>query len=199
VAKVGAEAAAELTRDRLRAALPRLRARYTEIRHQEAVAKWKVEAGEFEVRGEAMLNEFAEFYPEMAKRIANHLDDMRAFDKQVDDLNRRRPNGVPALSRSTPALAKDLRIPSPCTTGQLWWPPPQPNLALEYLAAMPPDPFVGQEAAKDTYIKARDRRVLEDNRRQIAEAEQRQREFEKQQAVEMAKIKKADHMGRAAG
>jgi hypothetical protein len=29
-----------------------------------------------------------------------------------------------------------------------------------------------------TYIKERDRRVMEDNRRQIAEAEQRQREFE---------------------
>jgi hypothetical protein len=30
---------------------------------------------------------------------------------------------------------------------------------------------------------------MEDNRRQIAEAEQRQREFEKQKAAEMAKIK----------
>jgi hypothetical protein len=64
---------------------------------------------------------------------------------------------------------------------------------------MPPDPFVGSEAAKDTYIKARDRRVLEDNRRQIAEAEQRQREREQREAAEMAKIKEADHMGRAAG
>jgi len=162
-AKVASEvAAATLTRDRLRAALPRLRARYTEIRHQEDVTKWKAEADELEARGEAMLNEFAEFYPEMAKRIANHLDDMRAFDKQVDDLNRRRPNGVPALSRSTPALAKDLRIPSPYKTGELWWPPPQPNLAL--LAAMPPDPFIISEAREGTYIKERDRRILEDNR-----------------------------------
>ena len=200
VAQVSAEVtAAELTRDRFQAALPRLRARYTEVRRQEDVTKWKAEAGELEARGEAMLNEFAEFYPEMAKRIASHLDDMRAFDKQVDDLNRRRPNGVPALSRSTPALAKDLRIPSPYTTGELWWPPPLPNLALQYLATMPPDPFIGSEAAKGTYLRARDRRVLEDNRRQIAEAEQRQREFEKQQAAEMAKIKEADHMGRAAG
>ena len=133
--------AAELTRDRLRAALPRLRARYTEIRHQEAVAKWKAEAGEFEVRGEAMLNEFAEFYPEMAKRIADQLDQMGAFDKQVDDLNRRRPNGVPALSRSTPALAKDLRIPSPYMTGELWWPPPEPNLALQYARRDAAGPF----------------------------------------------------------
>jgi hypothetical protein len=38
---------------------------------------------------------------------------------------------------------------------------------------MPPDPFIISEAAKDTYTKQRDRRVLEDNRRQIAEAEQR--------------------------
>ena len=114
----------------------------------------------------------------------------------VDDLNRRRPNDVPALSRSTPALAKDLRIPSPYQTSELWWPPPEPNLALQYLASMPPDPFVGSEAG--TYIAARDRRVLEDNRRQIAEAEQRQRVREQREAAEMAKIKEAD-MGRAAG
>jgi hypothetical protein len=192
-AKVASEvAAATLTRDRLRAALPRLRARYTEIRHQEDVAKWKAEADELEPRGVALLDGFAEFYPEMAKRIASHLDDMRAFDKQVDDLNRRRPNGVPALSRSTPALAKDLRIPSPYTTGELWWPPPQPNLALQYLATMPPDPFNIAEAAKGTYIDARNRRVLEDNRRQIAEAEQRQREFEKQKAAEAEAAKERD-------
>ena len=199
-AKVGAAVAtAELTRDRLQAALPRLRARYTQVREQEDLAAWKAEAEELEPRGVALLDGFAEFYPEMAKRIAGHLDDMRAFDKQVDDLNRRRPNDVPALSRSTPALAKDLRIPSPYTTGELWWPPPQPNLALQYLANMPPDPFIISEAAKGTYIKERDRRVLEDNRRQIAEAEQRQREREQREAAEMAKIKEADHMGRAAG
>jgi hypothetical protein len=191
VAQVSAEVtAAELTRDRLQAALPRLRARYTEVRRQEDVTKWKAEAGELEARGEAMLNEFAEFYPEMAKRIANHLDDMRAFDKQVDDLNCRRPDDVPALSRSTPALAKDLRIPSPYKTSELWWPPPT-SYVSEMLAAIPTDPFIISEAAKGTYIEARNRRVLEDNRRQIAEAEQRQREFEKQKAAEAEAAKGA--------
>jgi hypothetical protein len=43
---------------------------------------------------------------------------------------------------------------------------------------MRPDPFLVHEAAAGTYIKERNRRVMEDNRRQIAEAEQRQREFE---------------------
>jgi hypothetical protein len=183
---------AELTRDRLRAALPRLETRYRETVEAEALAAWRAEADELKPRGVALLDGFAEFYPEMAKRIANHLDDMRAFDKQVDDLNRRRPNGVPALSRSTPALAKDLRIPSPYTTGELWWPPPAPNLALQYLATMPPDPFIISEAAKGTYIKERDRRVLEDNRRQIAEAEQRQREFEERQRKELESAKERD-------
>ena len=55
------------------------------------------------------------------------------------------------------------------------------------------------EAAAGTYIEARNRRVLEDNRRQIAEAEQSQREREQREAAEMAKIKEADHMGRVTG
>jgi uncharacterized membrane protein len=71
-AKVGAAVVtAELTRDRLQAALPRLRARYTEVRRQEDVTKWKGEAEELEARGEAMLNEFAKLYPAMAERIVD--------------------------------------------------------------------------------------------------------------------------------
>jgi hypothetical protein len=74
----------------------------------------------------------------------------------------------------------------------LAWPPPQPNLALQYLASMPPDPFVGSEAAAGTYLKERDRRVLEDNRRQIAEAERSQREFEKRKAAKAEAAKERD-------
>jgi hypothetical protein len=60
-AKVGAAVAtAELTRDRLRAALPRLRTRYTEVREQEDIAAWKAEADELEPRGVALLDGFAE-------------------------------------------------------------------------------------------------------------------------------------------
>jgi hypothetical protein len=183
---------AAFTRDRLKTLLPRLETRYRETVEAEALAAWRAEADELEPRGVALLAGFAEFYPEMAKRIANHLDDMRAFDKQVDDLNRRRPNGVPALSRSTPALAKDLRIPSPYKTSELWWPPPQPNLALQYLATMPPDPFIASEAAAGVYLEERHRRMLEDNRRQIAEAEQRQREFEERQRKELESAKERD-------
>jgi hypothetical protein len=55
------------------------------------------------------------------------------------------------------------------------------------------------EAAAGTYIEERNRRILEDNRRQIAEAEQRQREFEKQKAAEAVAAKERDRQayGRA--
>jgi hypothetical protein len=55
-------------------------------------------------------------------------------------------------------LAADLKLPKFKEDGnryQYSWPPPQPNLAL---ASMPPDPFIGSEAAKGTYIEARNKR-----------------------------------------
>ena len=202
VAQVSAEVtAAELTRDRFQAALPRLRARYTEVRRQEDVTKWKAEAEELEARRVALAVEFYKLLPSaLLKQIAERLHAMRAFDREIDALNHRRPDdrSVRPLDYATPELARDLKLPDPDKPSQLLWPSPQPNLALQ-IAAIRTDPFIGSEAAKGTYVRARDRRVLEDNRRQIAEAEQRQREFEKQQAAEMAKIKEADHMGRAAG
>jgi hypothetical protein len=65
-------------------------------------------------------------------------------------------------------------------------------LALQYLATMPPDPFLVHEAAAGTYIDARNRRMFEDNRRQIAEAEQGQREFEERQRKELESAKERD-------
>jgi hypothetical protein len=116
-------------------------------------------------------------------------------------VNRRRPDdrSVRPLAYATPEFARELKLPDPDKPSQLLWPPPQPNFALQMIAAIRTDPFIISEAAAGTYIEARNRRILEDNRRQIAEAEQRQREREQREAAEMAKIKEAEHMGRAAG
>jgi hypothetical protein len=84
------------------------------------------------------------------------------------------------------------RFPNMEKPGQFLWPPPQPNLALQMIAAIRPDPFLVHEAAKGTYIEARNRRVLEDNRRQIAEAEQRQREREERERTEIEAAKERD-------
>jgi hypothetical protein len=85
-----------------------------------------------------------------------------------------KPLPRPASRRSTPASWLILR-----RLGLPWrlWPPPQPLVPPELLAAIRPDPFIISEAAKGTYIDARNKRILED-RRQIEEAERSQREFE---------------------
>ncbi len=186
-------ATATLSRDRLQAALPRLQERLKEVREQEDLAAWKADAEKLEVRRMAKMTEFADFYPPMYERIVDHLYSMRALDREIDDLNRRRPNGsVRALDYSTPAFTVDLKIPDPYKKDQPLWPPPQPNLALQMIAAIRPDSFLAHEAAAGTYIEARNHRVLEDDRRQIAEAEHRQREREERERTEIEAAKERD-------
>ena len=118
---------------------------------------------------------------------------MRALDHEINHFNVRRPDGsmIP-LELSTPFFAMDLKIPDPYKRGgKLLWPPPQPNLALQYLASMPPDPFIISEAAKGTYIDNRNRQIVEDNQR-VAEAAQRQREREEREAAEARKAQEAE-------
>ena len=102
-------------------------------------------------------------------------------------INRRRPYAANAarvgpVDAVTPTFASYLKVPDPEVGENYWqngsasgylWPPPQPNLALQYLTNMPRDTFVPSQAMN--YIEERHRRMLEDNRRQIAEAEQRER------------------------
>jgi hypothetical protein len=194
VAKVSVEVtAAELTRDRLKAALPKLRARYTEVRKQEDVAAWQADAEKLAVRRDELRLEFVRIFPaELIKRVAEQLSAMRKFDKAIDALNYRRPDdqSVRSLHYATPELARELRIPNMEKPGQFLWPPPT-DLS-ELLAAIPTDPFIISEAAKGTYENARYKRALEDNRRQIAEAEQRQREFEKEKAAEIEAANERD-------
>jgi hypothetical protein len=100
-----------------------------------------------------------------------------------DTLNRRRPDdrSVRPLHYATPELARELRIPNMEKPGQFLWPPPTPYVSPEMLAMLErPDPFNVHDAAAGRYIDMRNKRILEDNRRQIEEAERSQREFEKQ-------------------
>jgi hypothetical protein len=91
----------------------------------------------------------------------------------------------------TPFFAPELKIPDPDVDPDkagplpLLWPPAEPNMAAAFAAMSKPDPFIATEWWKE--IEARDAKMLEDNRRQIAEAEQRQAEYEERQAAEAKK------------
>src|SRR5262245_36871302 len=192
-AKVGAAvASATLVRDRLQAALPRLQERHNQVRQAEAVAAWTAEAEELEARRMALMIEFRKFYPEMIDQIVDHLYRMRTLDKEIKHFNSRRPDGsMDPLPLCSPFFAMDLKIPDP-EGGSPLWPPAQPNLGLQYLATMPPDPFIASEAAAGIYLEERNRRILEDNQRQIADLEKCQREHEEREKAEFEKAKEAD-------
>jgi hypothetical protein len=68
-------------------------------------------------------------------RIVDHLYSMRALDREIDDLNRRR-----ALDYSTPAFTVDLKIPDPYKNDQPLWPPPQPTPSQQLARAMMENP-----------------------------------------------------------
>jgi hypothetical protein len=108
-----AVASATLTHDRLQGALPRLQDQLKRVRQAEDVAAWRADAEELEQRRLASGAEFRQFYPGMIERIVNHLYDMRALDKEIDDLNSRRPDSsIPALGYITPFFAMDSKIPA---------------------------------------------------------------------------------------
>jgi predicted transcriptional regulator len=193
---------AEFSRDRLKTLLPRLQARHKQLQAKEYEARWYAELEGVEAKRDALVEELREEYLAAVAKLIDILSRIPAIDKDVDRINGSAPPGVgdrllgvEQKARGVEgfgvsgawepngllSLADDLKLPKFEADGnryQYSWPPPQPNLALQ-IAAIRPDPFIISEAAKGTHIKERDRRVLEDNRRQIAEAEQRQREFEK--------------------
>jgi hypothetical protein len=198
--------AAEFTRDRLKTVLPRLQKRHNELQELEYYAAWKADFERVQAKRDALAAEYAETYPQAVERLVDLLLRVEACDREVSHINRMAPSGARAHLRGVELTArgierllqpdieihKELRLPTfkrGANEPLLAWPPPQPNLALQMIR---PDPFIISEAAKGTYIKERDRRVLEDNRRQIAEAEQWQREFEKQKAAEIEAAKERD-------
>ena len=181
-----------MTRDRLQAALPRLQEQLRQTRQAEAVAAWRAEAEELDARRIALMTEFAEFYPAMEKRIVDHLYTMRALDREINEFNSRRPDGsITPLALSTPAFTVNLQIPDPYDRSAH----AVAAAAAEPGAAVPRHDAAGPfhcERSGGTYLEERHRRMLEDNRRQIAEAEQRQREREEREAAEARKAQEAE-------
>ena len=104
---------------------------------------------------------------------------MRAFDREIDALNYRCPDdqSVRPLHYATPELARELKIPNMEKPGTFLWPPPTPGFARA-ARREPHRSFHHRRGGQRHLPDARYKRALEDNRRQIAEAEQRQREFE---------------------
>jgi hypothetical protein len=196
---------AAFTRDRLKTLLPRLQTKHKEVADVEVLAAWRGEAAELQERRLALGTKFGKEYPDLMNPILNQLWAMRALDKEINELNRRRPASAAAVEQITPAFAKYLKVPDPEVGEKYWengsaggyvWPPRQLSLGEQMARAMMAGtyPLDNYMDCLNWYEKMeeRNRRMLEDNRKQIAEAEQRQRERQEREAAEARKAQEAE-------
>ena len=192
-------------RDRLKTLLPRLQTRYREIADAEALAAWRAEADALQARRLTLGTEFKKVFSELIGDLVDRLWEMRDLDQEITALNHRRPDaanaaGVRPVDWITPAFAEYLKIPDPEAGSKHWeigtsgpgylWPPRQLDVGQQLARMMMANPnafeerFLAHEAAAGVYLEEGVRRALEDNQRQIAEAEQRQREREEREQAE---------------
>ena len=198
-AKVGATvASATLTRDRLHAALPRLQTRHKEKQEEEYVERWREDYAQVKAQRDQVAEMLRERYPLLVNELAALMACITPLDAEITRVNSSAPYGDYPRLRTVELTARNLeRLEQPNVSiplelrlpyldrkdGPLHaWPPPMPNLAVEFVQAMPADNFDWRNWHEA--IDARDRQMLADNRRQIAEAEARQRDREAREAAE---------------
>src|SRR5262245_2311023 len=201
---------AAFTRDRLRTLLPRLQTKHKEVADAEALTAWTTEANELEECRFALGSEFKKVFPKLIGEVVDRLWEMHDLDQEITALNRRRPNAANAadvhpVDLITPAFSKYLKIPDPEVSPKHWetgtsgpgylWPPreltPGQQMAHAMMAGTYPVDHFDWWNWKEKYDE-RHRRMLEDNRRQIADAEQRQRERQEREAAEAREAQEAE-------
>ena len=150
-AKVGASVAtAELTRDRLRAALPRLQERLKQAREREYAECWLNDYAAVKVRRDAAAEQLRERYPTIVAELVASMADIAATDKEVDRINVAAPygdyprlrgveltaRGLDRLLQPNISIVQELRLPCfDCAPGMplMAYPLPQPNFAVEFV------------------------------------------------------------------
>ena len=209
-AKVGASlATAELTRDRLRAALPRLQRQLKQAREREYAECWLNDYAAVKARRDAVAQQLRERYPQLVEELVPLMASIAATDKEVERINVAAPygdyprlrgveltaRGLDHLLQPDISIVQELRLP--CfdrAPGMplMAYPLPQPNFAVEFVNLIPPDTFDWRNWHAE--FEKRDRSALEENRRQIAEAEAQLRAHEEREAVEVRKANEADQV-----
>ena len=201
--------AAEFNRDRLRTVLPRLQAKHKEVKEQEHAAAWTADYAAVKARRDAAAEQLRERYPTIVAELVALMADIAATDREVDRVNVAAPygdyprlrgveltaRGLDRLLQPDISIVQELRLP--CfdrAPGMplMAYPLPQPNFAVEFVNLIPPDTFDWRNWHEE--FEKRDRRALEENRRQIAEAEAQLRAHEEREAAEARKAKEADQV-----
>ena len=140
---------AELKRDRLREALPRLHGRFVKVEAAERYATWVVDYDRVLAQRDAAAQELRAVYAPLVMRLADLLERIEAIDAEVNCVNNAKPmnadaargdgrisHGVEIHARGAgryneTILTRDLRLPNWVPADGLAWPPYRPALPFK--------------------------------------------------------------------
>ena len=109
VAKVGASlATSELTRDRLRAALPRLQEQLKQAREREYAECWLNDYAAVKARRDAAAEKLRERYPAIVDELVTLMTNIAITDKEVSRVNLAAPYGDHPRLRGVELTARGL-------------------------------------------------------------------------------------------
>lgn len=178
---------ADLHRDRLAAALPRIEQRLREVLQGEYAERWLEDYQRTEAACDKLAAELRETYPAAVAKLIELYQRMEACDRESDRVNSQAPDGedrrlhgveltardLEAFSRSQPSILKSMVLPEWENSEHNAWPPQQPPMAAHF-AASPFDPRINQGRWHEV-LAERDQQQREDAvRTNIANAERAQ-------------------------
>jgi hypothetical protein len=129
---------AELSRDRLKAVLPRLQQKLCEAQRREEAERWDADYRRVAAKVAAAAERFAR-YPRLLGELLEIIQLAAAVDREASAVNisaapgeHRRvravelmARGLPAFSANQPSITRELRLPRWEESSIMAWPPPQ--------------------------------------------------------------------------
>ena len=143
-----AVAAAELQRDWLQAALPKLAAQHRKLAAREQYAAWLPKHQQAKADRDLLVARLRAVYEPFVEQMVPLLHEIAAVDAEIDRVNSTKPvdGGVKSL-RSVElearnidgfgsngiSLVRDLKLPAFNAPGRLLWPPPAPPIDFQQM------------------------------------------------------------------
>lgn len=202
--KVGARVvSAELTRDRMKAALPKLQELLKDSRAREALRIWRADFERVKAERDRMVAELRERYPTLVDELVGLMHRIAAVDKEVNRINGSGPSYLHTVEREArgqlfqpdiPLTGPNgLRLPVLYRNGGpiYAWPPPQPSL-VEQMGGIPVP--MGGLFGPDWHEKLgqRDAELRAQLNQAAEEAAARQREREKREKAEIEALRESE-------
>jgi hypothetical protein len=203
--------AAELRRDRLNAALPKLREANRRAWAREYEISWRESFEALEGELDVLAAELAEVYPDCVRRLVDILGKVPGLNASISHLNSHAPPGVKDRLQNVEQTARgvdgfgvngllslmtELKLPKFVFEDgdryQYAWPPPPPSMVQQLAAAGGFGMRVAHVGDWQEEIKARNRQTVAEVEAAAAKADEAAREREEKEKAEIAAAKERD-------